>query len=121
MRKFLSELNQTDKQKNIERQARVNEFIRLQTLQKITKEDIKHAQIKTVKRELLQKQRAELKNSLIRKHTISDAMDQMRITNDFSMLDKLFASAKANEKKNAKTGKPTEEADGEENKLAQTI
>jgi hypothetical protein len=60
-------------------------------LKKIEDEDLKFEQNIERKAELLRKHREEQKNALVRKHEISDAMATMRITNDFTLLDKLFA------------------------------
>ena len=90
LKKFNQDLKLLDKRENVERIARVNEFKRLQTLKKIEKGDIKMLKIKAEKNALLQKHRDESKASLTRKHAITDAMEQMRMTNDFSKLDQLF-------------------------------
>ena len=94
LRKFDSQLRKDDKQSNIERQARVNEYNRLQTLSRIYDEDMKYAAIKKQRSDLLSAQRAEVKDSLNRKHEIAFAMEQMKITNDFSMLQKVMEKQK---------------------------
>ena len=96
--KFTTELKLRDKLENVERVSRMNEFKRLQTLQKITMSDLRYEEIQAKKEEMLRRNAEESKNSLIRKHEIGDAMDQMRITNDFSLLDKLFAKKKKGRK-----------------------
>ena len=90
MKKFESTIKKSEKQENIERQARVNEFFRLQTLSKIYKEDMNYAEIKSQRSALLKKHSEEVKTSLNRKHEIADAMEQMKISNDFSLLQKVF-------------------------------
>ena len=87
-------MKKQDKQDNIERQARVNEFMRLQTLSKIYDEDIRYASIKKQKTDLLSKQREETKDALNRKHEIAFAMEQMKITNDFTILQKVMEKQK---------------------------
>jgi hypothetical protein len=90
VKKFNQDLKLQDKRENVERIARVNEFKRLQTLRKIEAEDLKMLKLKAAKNALLTKHRDEGKLSLTRKHAIADAMDVMRMTNDFSKLDQLF-------------------------------
>ena len=41
----------------------------------------------------MKRYRQEEKKSLTRKHAIADAMDQMRVTGDFSLLDKIFGGS----------------------------
>lgn len=92
MIKFHSELKLQDKLENVERVARMNEFHRLQILQKIYTEDNKYEEIKNSRDEMLRRHNDEAKNSMIRKHEITETMEKMRMTNDFTLLDKLFAS-----------------------------
>ncbi len=91
MLKFSTELKLHDKLENVERQARVNEFKRLQTLQRISKEDEKYEEIQRNKRLMAQRHAEEAKAALTRKHEISDTMEKMKMTNDFTLLDKLFS------------------------------
>ena len=117
--KFTSDLKLRDKLDNVERVARMNEFKRLQTLQNISLQEAKYEDIQEQRAEMLRKHAEEAKNSLIRKHEISDAMDRMRMTNDFTLLDKLFASKKKKgEKKDM--GK-TEELEQMDDRLNQTV
>lgn len=108
MLKFSTELKLNDKLENVERIARVQEFKRLQTLKRIQDSDAKYDSIQAGRLDLLLKRREETKNSLCRKHEISDAMEAMRISNDFGMLDKLFS------KKQGKTGGKGKTAELEE-------
>ena len=99
MLKFSTDLKLQDKQDNVERIARVNEFRRLQTLQKIEAEDLKYATIQFQRKQMMDKHNEEAKQSLIRKYEISDAMERMRLTNDFTLLDKLFEKKKKMDKR----------------------
>ena len=110
-------MKQDDKYENIERQARVNEFKRIQTLGKIYEEDMKSAGIKSAKEALLAKQRAEQKDNLNRKHEIAFAMEQMKITNDFTILQKVFEKQK---KENVGVGEKVLKFGEDLNKLAET-
>lgn len=89
--KFTTELKLNDKLENVERQARVNEFKRLQTLQRIQREDRKYDEIQANKKMMALTHAEEAKNALARKHMIADTMERMRATNDYSLLDKMFA------------------------------
>lgn len=122
MLKFSTDLKLKDKAENVERVARMQEFRRLQVLNKIYTEDNKYEEICYKKSEMYQRHAEEAKQALIRKHEIADTMERMRMTNDYSLLDKLFSSKKnANKNKLANTGtqKPAEEE--EDPRLAQTI
>ena len=108
-----------DKIENVERVARMNEFHRLQTLKRIEDAESRYDRIQAQREELLYKQKEEMKYTLTRKHEISNVMDQMRISNDFSMLDKLFVGKK--KKSSAVAGHTTRDAgEGEDDRLNQT-
>mmetsp|Transcript_12029 Transcript_12029/g.16477 ORF Transcript_12029/g.16477 Transcript_12029/m.16477 type:complete len:524 (+) Transcript_12029:15-1586(+) len=117
MQKFQTELKLQDKLDNVERVARMNEFRRLQTLQKVHAQDMVYEQIQSKKMELMRRHNEEAKHSLIRKHEIGDAMEKMRMTNDFTLLDKLFDSKKS--KRDKKEDKHDTEA--EDPRLVQTV
>jgi hypothetical protein len=114
-RKFNNTLKKQDKLDNVERVNRMNEFRRLQTLQTIIAGDLKYEKIQEQKMDLIQRHREEVKASLNRKHEIANAMDIMRVTNDYSLLDQLF-----NDKKNRKSKKNRTD-DADDDKMAQTI
>ena len=95
MLKFSTDLKLKDKLDNVERIARVNEYKRLQTLKKIEDADHRYDVIQARKEELNKKHRDEVKSSLFRKHQINDAMEAMRVSNDFAALDKLFTAKKS--------------------------
>ncbi len=81
--------------------------------------------MKKTRGEMLSKHSEEAKGSLIRKHEISDAMERMRMTNDFTLLDKLFVKNKKNggDKKvsTAKTNEAEAGELGDDPRLAQTM
>ena len=107
-----------DKIENVERVARMNEFHRLQTLKRIEDAENRYDNIQRQRAELLYKHKEEMKYTLTRKHEIAYVMDQMRISNDFSMLDKLFISKK---NKSSTVGNATRDAaDGDDDRLNQT-
>lgn len=92
MLKFQTDLKLRDKLDNVERVARQNEFKRLQTMQRIATTEERYEEIQAKKEQMLRKHMDESKAALCRKHEISDAMERMRMTNDFTLLDKLFSS-----------------------------
>ena len=121
-KKFHNQLKKSDKQENVERVARINEFQRLQTIKLINESDLRYEAMKKQQEELIKRHNDELKFSLIRKHAINNAMDLMRVTNDYSLLDKLFNENKRNRKKDKnKTMNGYEENEGEDARLNQTI
>jgi hypothetical protein len=77
MLKFQTDLKLQDKVDNVERVARVNEFRRLQTMQKIQSQNMKYEEIQAKRSELIRRHNDESKHSLIRKHEIGDAMERM--------------------------------------------
>lgn len=93
MMKFMADLKLQDKRDNVERTARVTEFNRLQTLKRIEDADKRYDNMLDQKKDLMKRYRQEEKKSLTRKHAIADAMDQMRVTGDFSLLDKIFGGS----------------------------
>jgi len=128
MMKFMADLKLQDKLDNVERQARVNEFKRLQTLKRIQDDDRRYDEILGQKKELMKKYRMEEKRSLTRKHAISDAMDLMRVTGDFGLLDKVFGSSTKKDQSGAMAasgkatgGAPDLAAEDGGDKLAATI
>lgn len=116
-RKFFNDLKKQDKQENVERVARMQEFQRLQTLQAIEEADMRYERIQNDKKELMRKHREEVKASLNRKHAISNAMDLMRVTNDYTLLDQLFNDKKGRKKKSKGNG----DGDGGDDRLNQTV
>lgn len=129
MMKFMADLKLQDKLDNVERTARVTEFKRLQTLKRIEDGDRRYDYIQDQKAQLMLKYRSEEKRSLTRKHAIADAMDLMRVTGDFSLLDRAFGGkkTKGGDGSPAALGKHTaggaDEGGGEPeaDRLAQTV
>jgi hypothetical protein len=94
MSKFLMDLRIQEKRDNVERIARMNEFRRLQILRRIQGDDEKYNHIQEQKASMDSNHKQEVQMSLIRKHEVINAMETMRTTNDFTLLDKLFESKK---------------------------
>jgi hypothetical protein len=83
-------------------------------LKRIEEQEKRYDDIQATKEDLMAKHRDEVKSSLIRKHEISDAMEQMKITNDYSLLDKLFAKTKKATSKGKKHGGGKGDHEGDE-------
>jgi hypothetical protein len=115
MLKFNTALKLKDKRENVERIARVNEFKRLQTLKKIEEADSRYDRIHLERSIMINKHREEVKSSLCRKHEINDAMETMRINNDFTLLDRLFAK---NQKKKTVGKGDDEKEEGDDGAVA---
>lgn len=118
MIKFHTELKLSDKLDNVDRQARQNEFQRLTWLKKIEDEDRKYEMIQDAKKKLEVNHALEQKSSLIRKHEISETMEKMRQTNDFTLLDKLFVKKAAEDNKNKSAKRDDEDVYREDAPLA---
>eukprot|EP00607_Mallomonas_marina_P003977 CAMPEP_0182437984 /NCGR_PEP_ID=MMETSP1167-20130531/85427_1 /TAXON_ID=2988 /ORGANISM="Mallomonas Sp, Strain CCMP3275" /LENGTH=499 /DNA_ID=CAMNT_0024631117 /DNA_START=131 /DNA_END=1630 /DNA_ORIENTATION=+ len=116
-RNFENDLRMQELRENVDRVNRKKEFARLQTLRKIQSEDEKTERLLIERLEMQRRHKEEAKQSLQRKHAISNAMDIMRVTNDFSMLDQLFSGGK----KGRHGRKRMDDGDIDDNRLAQTV
>lgn len=108
-----------DKIENVERVARMNEFHRLQTLKRIEDTENRYDDIQRKKAELLNKHKEDMKFNITRKHEINDVMDQMRVSNDFTILDKLFIGKK-NRNSTLSGGTIRDLSEGDDDRLSQT-
>ena len=117
--KFFPDMRTNDKIENVERVARMNEFHRLQTLRRIEDAENRYDDIQRKKAEMLLKHKEEMKFTLTRKHEINDVMDQMRVSNDFTILDKLFVSKK-NKNSTLSGGTVRDITEGDDDRLSQT-
>lgn len=79
-----------EKKKNVERIQKVDEYIRMQRLKKIAEEDEKSRAIKKKKQVLLEARRTFALESNRRKHNIAEAVEKMRVTNNWGSIDKLL-------------------------------
>lgn len=87
LRKAQKELVKEDKLSNVQRIKRIDEFVRLQTLQKIQDDDDRSERIKAEKGMLIRQRKQAQLDSLLRKHQITQAMEQMRVTNKWTNID----------------------------------
>ncbi len=95
--KFVKDLKMREKQENVQQTLRQSEFKRLQTLNRIEDADLRYEEIQNRKKDLMKSFRKEQKKSLTRKHTISDAMELMKVTGDTKVLDRIFSEGKNNQ------------------------
>lgn len=116
---FLIDMKINDKIENVERVARMNEFHRLQTLKRIEDTENRYDDIQRKKAELLNKHKEDMKFNITRKHEINDVMDQMRVSNDFTILDKLFIGKK-NRNSTLSGGTIRDLSEGDDDRLSQT-
>merc|ERR1712070_472454 len=94
----MGELVKEDKLSNVQRIKRIDEFVRLQTLQKIQDDDERSERIKMEKNMLIKQRKQAQLDALLRKHKITQAMEQMRVTNKWTDID-LGAKKKKRKKK----------------------
>ena len=81
----------------------MEEFNRLQTLQKIADDDDRSSRIAQEKMDLMNKRKQQTTDALKRKHEIAMAMEQMRISNKFGNLESLLKGKKGKKKKKKKS------------------
>jgi hypothetical protein len=83
LRQLQADLSLEDKRQNVERIKRMNEFLRLQTLRKIERDDSRTAEIVSEKEHLLEERRLMAHENFQRKVWVKEAMDEMKVTNKF--------------------------------------
>ena len=85
-----SELKKKDKVDNIERMRRIDEFVRLQTLQKLQMDDVRTKSIKHSKSMLLLERKKMGIEMMKRKDYIAKAMVKIAETKNLSQIDKIL-------------------------------
>jgi len=90
LQKLESDLEETARLENVARISRLDDFKRLQMLQKVQKDDERSAQIKATRADLVEKRKQNAHDSFMRKHRIREAMEQMKITNKVINLDNII-------------------------------
>jgi hypothetical protein len=85
------ELALEDKRQNVERIKRMNEFMRLQTMNKIEDDDKRTEAIREQKNQLLEERRQMAHENFLRKMWVKEAMDQMKVTNKFIDIEEVLA------------------------------
>lgn len=88
--KLESELENIARRESVARIRRVDDFHRLQLLQKVQLDDARSARIKLDRAALVDQRKHNSHEAFLRKHRIRTAMDQMRITNKFISLDSII-------------------------------
>lgn len=112
---FEYEVKLQELRENVERMNRKKEFAHLQTLRNIEAEDERTKRLLTEKEEMQRRHKEELKQSVVRKHQIASAMEIMRVTNDYTLLDQIFSGKKG--KHGRKRG---DDLDGDDARFNQT-
>ena len=88
--KLENELDEIARLENCARIQRMHEFHRLQLMQKTQKDDQRFQQIKATRKQLVETRKRNAWESFMRKHHISEAMEQMKITGKFVSLDDII-------------------------------
>ena len=91
IRNLERELKKADKQSNVQRIKRMDEFMRLQVQQKLRDDDARTAGIRDQKQKLLAERRQMQHENFLRKSAVKEAMDQMKITNKFIDIEEVLA------------------------------
>ena len=104
------ELQKEDKRQNVERIRRMDEFMRLQTQQKLEEDDQRTAKIREQKEDLLAERRKMAHENFLRKTAVKEAMEQMKVTNKFVDIEEILAGKKG---KGARGGRQEDDSDDE--------
>ena len=105
-----SELKKKDKVDNIERMRRIDEFVRLQTLQKLQMDDVRTKAIKHSKSMLLLERKNMGIEMMKRKDYIAKAMVKIAETKNLSQIDKILDGPQKTGKKK-RMGKSRSDSD----------
>jgi len=92
------ELHKEDKRQNVERLRRMNEYMRLQTANKLEEDDARTEKIKEQKEKILAERRKMAHENFLRKAAVKEAMEQMKVTNKFVDIEELLAGGKKGRK-----------------------
>jgi hypothetical protein len=81
------ELSHEEKVKTVERLKRVEEYNRMLMIQKISEEDARSRSIKEKKKQIMEARQKIALDSLLRKHKIHQAMEQLRQSNKWDKIE----------------------------------
>ena len=104
VREAMDEMKKTDKLENITRHARILEFQRLQTLQKIAKDNERTKLVKKQKKQLILQRKKNQIAAMKRKHDIKFAMEKVRITKKWDDINDVVGAGKKKKKRNKNNG-----------------
>lgn len=79
-----------EKKNNVQRIQKVHEYNRIKVLNKIAQDDAKSKSIKLKKQVLIEARKNFALESQMRKHKIANAVDNMRVSNDWGAMEKLM-------------------------------
>ena len=99
LKKCESELAKVDRVQNVARIRRIDDFLRLQTLQKVQEDDQRSVTIKAEKKFLAEQRKSTAHDAFLRKSRVREAMEQMRVTNKFVNLDHIAEGTDKKRKK----------------------
>ena len=98
IRSLNKELHKEDKRQNVERLRRMNEYMRLQTSNKLSEDDARTEQIKAQKEKLLAERRKMAHENFLRKAAVKEAMEMMKVTNKYVDIEELIGGKKSGKK-----------------------
>lgn len=93
---LVQSLESEAKSKQVERMNKQAEFHRLETLRKIQADDSRSRALKSKKHELIRVRKAFALESQRRKSEIAEAVEQMRVSNNWGAMDKLLGTKSNN-------------------------
>jgi hypothetical protein len=93
--KTKAELRKKDKQDNIERMRRIDEFVRLQTLQKIALDEERTVALNLQKSELMKQRKVQASKQRVTKARLGRAVEGLRKSQKWDQLDKIIDRAVA--------------------------
>ena len=88
----------------------MNEYMRLQTSNKLEEDDARTEQIKVQKEKLLAERRKMAHENFLRKAAVKEAMEMMKVTNKFVDIEEVIAGKKSG-KKGRKASKDSDSDD----------
>jgi hypothetical protein len=102
VKKTKEELRKKDKLENIERMRRIDEFVRLQTLQKIALDEERTISLKKQKAKLLLQRKEQATKQRVTKARLGRAIEGLRKTQKWDQMDKIIDSAVSGKTKKKK-------------------
>ena len=102
VKKTQEELRKKDKLENIERMRRIDEFVRLQTLQKIALDEERTISLKKQKEKLLLQRKEQAMKQRVTKARLGRAIEHLRKSQKWDQMDKIIDAAVSGKSKKKK-------------------
>lgn len=102
VKKTQEELRKKDKLENIERMRRIDEFVRLQTLQKIALDEERTISLKKQKEKLLLQRKEQAMKQRVTKARLGHAIETLRKSQKWDQMDKIIDAAVSGKSKKKK-------------------